>query len=67
MNGYEVAQRLRRQPATCDALIVAITGWGQEKDRELAHKAGFDQHLVKPVDVELLVKLLRSRRAAVPA
>jgi signal transduction histidine kinase/ActR/RegA family two-component response regulator len=60
LNGYEVAQRLRRQPATCDAVIVAITGWGQDKDRERAREAGFDQHLVKPADVEHLVRLLRA-------
>jgi signal transduction histidine kinase/ActR/RegA family two-component response regulator len=64
MNGYEVAQRLRRQPATCDAVIVAITGWGQDKDRERARDAGFDQHLVKPVDIDNLVNLLRKRSAA---
>ena len=62
-NGYEVAQRLRRQDGTRDAVIVAITGWGQEKDRERARDAGFDQHLVKPVDVEKLVTLLRSGAA----
>jgi two-component system, sensor histidine kinase len=67
MNGYEVAQRLRRQNATCDAVIVAITGWGQQKDRERARQAGFDQHLVKPVDVDQLIRLLRSRRAAMAA
>jgi signal transduction histidine kinase len=61
LNGYEVAERLRRQPATCDAVIIAITGWGQEKDRERAREAGFDQHIVKPVDVEHLVRLLRGR------
>jgi len=64
LNGYEVAQRLRRQDATCDAIIVAITGWGQDKDRERAREAGFDQHLVKPVDVDRLTRLLRSRSAA---
>ena len=61
MNGYEVAERLRRQPSTCDAVIIAITGWGQDKDRERAREAGFDQHIVKPVDVEHLVRLLRGR------
>ncbi len=67
MTGYEVAERLRRQPATCDAVIVAITGWGQDKDRERARQAGFDEHLVKPADVEHLVRLLRSGApAAVP-
>jgi CheY-like chemotaxis protein len=60
MNGYEVAERLRRQPATREAVIVAITGWGQEKDRERARAAGFDEHFVKPADVERLVQLLRS-------
>ncbi|CAG1012444.1 two-component system, sensor histidine kinase [Burkholderiaceae bacterium] len=64
MNGYEVTQRLRRQSATCDAVIVAITGWGQQKDRDRARDAGFDQHLVKPVDVDSLVQLLRRRQPA---
>jgi signal transduction histidine kinase/CheY-like chemotaxis protein len=67
MNGYDVAQRLRRQPATRDAMIVAITGWGQDKDRERAHDAGFDEHLVKPVDVERLVSLLRGGQSATHA
>ncbi|HEV7913070.1 MAG TPA: ATP-binding protein [Albitalea sp.] len=67
LNGYEVAQRLRRQPSTCDAVIVAITGWGQDKDRERAREAGFDQHLVKPADVEHLVRLLRAGSAATAA
>jgi CheY-like chemotaxis protein len=60
LNGYEVAERLRRQPSTCDAVIVAITGWGQDKDRERARQAGFDEHLVKPAHVEHLVRLLRA-------
>jgi signal transduction histidine kinase/ActR/RegA family two-component response regulator len=64
LDGYEVAQRLRRQPATCDAVIVAITGWGQDKDRQRAREAGFDEHLVKPADVEHLVRLLRAGAAA---
>jgi CheY-like chemotaxis protein len=64
MNGYEVAQRLRREPATADAVIVAITGWGQEKDRERARDAGFDLHIVKPLHVEQLVSLLRGRAQA---
>jgi len=67
LNGYEVAERLRRQPATCDATIVAITGWGQDKDREQARQAGFDEHLVKPADVEHLVRLLRADAAAATA
>lgn len=64
MNGYDVTRRLRRQGATCDAMIVAITGWGQEKDREQAREAGFDRHLVKPVNVDDLARLLRDPAAA---
>ncbi|WP_330835997.1 ATP-binding protein [Piscinibacter sp.] len=60
LTGYEVAERLRRQPATCDAVIVAITGWGQDKDRERAREAGFDEHLVKPANVRDLIRLLRA-------
>jgi len=60
LNGYEVTERLRGQAATRDAMIVAITGWGQEKDRQRAREAGFDQHLVKPVDVDQLVSILRT-------
>jgi CheY-like chemotaxis protein len=50
MNGFEVARRLRQQPATENALLVAVTGWGQAEDRRRTHEAGFDHHLVKPVD-----------------
>ena len=59
-DGYEAARRLRYHSATCDAVLVAITGWGQEQDRERARRAGFDHHLVKPVPVERLVALLRA-------
>ena len=65
LDGYEVASRLRHQFATTDAVIVAITGWGQEKDRERAREAGFDHHLVKPAGVEELTALLRAGAAAV--
>jgi CheY-like chemotaxis protein len=52
MNGYELATRLREQWS--DVKLVAITGYGQESDRERAHRTGFDAHLTKPVDVEAL-------------
>jgi signal transduction histidine kinase/CheY-like chemotaxis protein len=54
MDGYELARRLRAQPATAHALLVAITGYGQDSDRELASEAGFDRHLVKPIDLDTL-------------
>jgi two-component system, sensor histidine kinase len=50
VHGYDVARRLRADPATAECLLVAVTGWGQESDRALARDAGFDRHLVKPVD-----------------
>ena len=50
LNGYALARALRANPATSDTVLVAITGWGQERDRQLAMEAGFDHHLVKPVE-----------------
>jgi signal transduction histidine kinase/CheY-like chemotaxis protein len=59
INGYDLARRLRAHPLTQDIVMVAITGWGQERDRERAREAGFDNHLVKPVDLEQVVDALR--------
>ncbi len=56
LDGYEVAQRLRARD-DCPRLI-AITGYGQPQDRERALHAGFDQHMIKPVDVAELARLL---------
>ena len=61
MDGYELARRLRAQPATRHALLVAITGYGQDSDRRLAAEAGFDRHLVKPIDLDSLRNALASR------
>jgi CheY-like chemotaxis protein len=58
MSGYDVARRIRAMDGMEGILLVAITGWGQSKDRQLAHEAGFDRHLVKPVDPELLLQLV---------
>ena len=58
MDGYEVAQRLRQDPAVDGALIVALTGWGQEEDRRRSAAAGFDLHLVKPVEPSALQRVL---------
>lgn len=51
MDGYELAERLRAMPALNDIRLIALTGYGQESDRRRAREAGFDQHLVKPVDI----------------
>jgi two-component system CheB/CheR fusion protein len=58
MSGYDVARRLRQHPATRDVLLLAMTGWGQDEDRRLSREAGFDEHLVKPLDPQLLKDLL---------
>jgi CheY-like chemotaxis protein len=64
LNGYEVCRRIREQPWGNDMLLVALTGWGQAEDRRKSHEAGFDGHLVKPVDYGALVTLLDSLVAA---
>ncbi|HEY4234250.1 MAG TPA: CHASE3 domain-containing protein [Lacipirellulaceae bacterium] len=58
LNGYEVCRRIRELPDGRNAFIVAITGWGQEEDRRRSREAGFDHHLVKPVDPQALEQLL---------
>ncbi len=58
LNGYEVARRLRQQPGGKDRVLIALTGWGQDEDRQKSKDAGFDAHLVKPVDHAALQELL---------
>jgi len=58
MNGYEAARKIREQPWGKKMVLVALTGWGQEEDRQKSRDAGFDGHLVKPVDQAALTKLL---------
>ena len=57
-NGYDLARNLRRLPQTAHARLVAITGWGQEDDRRRSRDAGFDVHLVKPVEPSQLVDIV---------
>ncbi len=59
MNGYEVARALRGEPHGQGITIVALSGYGRESDKELSRQAGFDDHLVKPVAIEALQRLLR--------
>ena len=58
MDGYEVARRIRAHEWGKELLLIAVTGWGQESDRQRSFAAGFDFHLVKPVDLEKLNQLL---------
>jgi CheY-like chemotaxis protein len=59
MNGYELAAKIREQPWGAGIHLVALTGWGQETDRQRALDAGFDAHLVKPVDFPELIAICR--------
>ena len=58
MNGYEAAKRLRQDPNLANTLLVAMTGYGRQEDQRRSHEAGFDHHLVKPVDVDVIQGLL---------
>jgi PAS domain S-box-containing protein len=58
MNGYELASRLRAHPASKGATLVALTGYGQSKDRDAGKQAGFDHYFVKPVNAEELAQVL---------
>jgi PAS domain S-box-containing protein len=58
MDGYEVARRLRQHPEMKQVQLVALTGYGQQSDRQLSEEAGFDYHMVKPIDPEKLQELL---------
>lgn len=71
MNGFEVAHGLRSQPESRDALLIALTGYGEAESRTRSAQAGFDFHMVKPTDVNLLLSMLadpqEARRSAVTA
>ncbi|HTU63387.1 MAG TPA: response regulator, partial [Polyangiales bacterium] len=60
LTGHELARRLRQEAWGRHALLVALTGWGQDEDKERSRAAGFDHHLTKPVDAEKVEELLRS-------
>jgi PAS domain S-box-containing protein len=62
VDGYEVARRLRAQPGTRQALIIAVTGYGGEADRGRALRSGFDHHLTKPVGIDRLESLMAAGR-----
>jgi signal transduction histidine kinase len=60
MDGYETARRLRAQPGTREAILVALTGWGQQEHRDRSRLAGFDAHFTKPLDHDALAQLVAS-------
>lgn len=63
MSGFDVAREMRKREATRSVLLLALTGWGSEADRQSALDAGFDHHLTKPVDVTDLEALLARPRS----
>jgi len=64
MNGFEVAHRLRTQPESREALLIALTGYGEPESRSRSAQAGFDFHMVKPADVNLLLSMLADPQQA---
>jgi signal transduction histidine kinase len=60
LNGFDLARRLRGLSATSGSKLVAVTGWGQPSDRQLASEAGFDDYMVKPVEIERIQAILRA-------
>ncbi|WP_266367810.1 response regulator [Tellurirhabdus rosea] len=62
LDGYETCQLIRKQPWGADITLIALSGYGQEEDRRHSLKAGFDGHLVKPVDLEALQEMLEGAR-----
>jgi signal transduction histidine kinase/CheY-like chemotaxis protein len=61
MSGYDLARGIRKLPCGKQTVLIAVTGWGQEKDRQLAFEAGFDHHMVKPVRFEQIEEILSNR------
>ncbi|MFL6656637.1 MAG: ATP-binding protein [Massilia sp.] len=61
MSGYDLARGIRRLSCGQITMLIAVTGWGQEKDRQLAFEAGFDHHMVKPVRFEQIEEILGNR------
>jgi CheY-like chemotaxis protein len=58
LSGYDVARRIRKQSASQDITLIALTGWGQQTDKARAAESGFDHHFTKPVEPTVLSKLI---------
>ena len=64
MDGYELAQHLRGRPGGAQLQMYALTGYGQEDDRQRAREAGFDGHFVKPINLRALARAIEERRTS---
>ncbi len=62
MNGFEIASRLRSKPGSSEALLIALTGYGEAESRSRSAEAGFDFHMVKPADIDLLLSMIANPR-----
>jgi DNA-binding response OmpR family regulator len=60
LNGYETARRVRQEEWGKNVVLIAVTGWGDEKDKRQSSDAGFNIHMVKPVDAEGILKRLNA-------
>ncbi len=66
LNGYDVARKIRASDPQRRIVLVAVTGWGQDEDRRRSQQAGFDHHLVKPVDPASLDRIFASDYPSMP-
>jgi CheY-like chemotaxis protein len=60
LDGYDVCRRIRQRPRGRNMIIIALSGWGQQKDKDRSAASGFDLHLVKPVEAQTLIEMLSS-------
>jgi CheY-like chemotaxis protein len=60
LDGHGVARRLRDNPTTAKARLIAVTAYGRDEDHRRSHEAGFEHHLVKPIDPDALLRVLKS-------
>lgn len=68
LDGYQIAERLREDSANRGIYLVAVTGYGRKEDRERAYRAGFDAHVIKPIDPDKILSMLQSApRSRVPS
>jgi len=67
LNGFDTARRIRQLPGCRDLILIALTGWGQDSDRRKTQQAGFDHHLVKPIEPRLLREMLANLSLAAQA
>ena len=67
VNGYDLAKQIREKPWGRDIVLVALTGWGQEEHRRRSAESGFNHHLTKPVELEVLQEILSTADSGKPS